>query len=854
MKDHQVNLMVLRCKAEEALAKAQSLSDPEGLDSDLSLATVLEELRIYQTELEIQNQELAAAQGKFSTALAKYRALFSNLPLPLLLVDVRGFVVEANLQAQSLLGQRHNLNLQNRAVIQFFDAESKGAIYACLRPSTSEESRQVGPLGLRLANGETVPYQVNVIQIADEGTNELLALLVLTDRSAEYALRESEHTFQSFSDSSMALIWASGLDKLCFYFNRGWLEFTGRTLEEEYGNGWVEGVHADDLARCMRIYEDNFDKCRPFSMDYRLRHRDGEYRWIRDIGTPRYDTKGKFCGYIGHCMDIHDRVEAERQLRTLSAVVEQSPESIVITDHNAVIRYVNPACEATSGYTRDELIGHNPRIFNSGLTPQPIYQDMWATLLAGRPWAGHFSNRTKAGEELFEHVRVAPMRDASGKITSFFSIKQDVGEKKRLDEELDTYRHHLEELVARRTAELASAKDAAEAANRAKSTFLSNMSHELRTPMNGVMGMVDMALRRATDPQQIDWLNKSKSSAHHLLAVINDILDISKIEVDRLSLETTHFKFADVLENIPSLLGHKAQEKQIDLLFDLEHGVSSETFLGDPLRLSQILINLTGNALKFTERGSITIRARRLEDHPEGVLLHIEVVDTGIGISPEDQKRLFTAFEQADNSMTRKYGGTGLGLLISKRLVQLMSGEIGVESTLGQGSTFWFTVRLGKSTDAVLSAPTFLQAHARRRLIAEYSGTRILLAEDEPINQEVSGLLLEDIGLVVDLAEDGLMALELAKQNTYALILMDMQMPKMNGVDATKAIRALSAYAQTPILAMTANAFGEDRQICIDAGMNDHIAKPVDPDLLYETLLTWLEKHGVWRLGCRNPL
>ena len=424
-------------------------------------------------------------------------------------------------------------------------------------------------------------------------------------------------------------------------------------------------------------------------------------------------------------------------------------------------------------------------------------------------------------------------------VGSFNHLLQVLGER---EAELNQHRHHLESLVEERTAALSIAKEAAETANRAKSSFLANMSHELRTPMNAIMGMTDLALRRASDAKQIDQLHKVNNASHHLLSVINNILDISKIEAERLTLEQIDFRLGSVLENLSSLLSQKASGKGLRLLIDIAPELANRSLCGDPLRLGQILLNLTGNALKFTTQGSVSIRVQISEERPADLLLRFDVSDTGIGISPEDQKRLFTAFEQANGSTTRQYGGTGLGLAICKRLAQMMGGSIGIESDPGVGSNFWFTVRLSKSTQPLAVSILPSTAAAETRIKQRYNGARVLLAEDEPINQEVSRGLLEEVGLVVDLAADGLLAVDMAKATNYALILMDMQMPLLDGVDACKAIRLCPGRENTPILAMTANAFEEDRQRCFEAGMNDHIAKPVDPDLLFETLFKWLQK------------
>ncbi|KAB2963124.1 ATP-binding protein [Zoogloea sp.] len=407
-------------------------------------------------------------------------------------------------------------------------------------------------------------------------------------------------------------------------------------------------------------------------------------------------------------------------------------------------------------------------------------------------------------------------------------------------EELRKYQFHLEEQVSQRTAQLQAAKQAAEAASRAKSTFLANMSHELRTPLGGIVGMIRLARFRMADPQGRDQLDKANLAADHLLSVINDILDISKIEADQLVLEASDFQLQTILDSVASIVGLKAREKGLAFGFDLSPGLAGQQFRGDALRLRQILLNLATNAVKFTEQGSITLRVRELERSALEARLRFEVADSGIGIGLVDQARLFSAFEQADNSMTRKYGGTGLGLVISKRLVALMGGQIGVDSSPGCGSLFWFELALPLSFTPAAEeegADADILATEIRRL---HAGKRVLVAEDEPINQEVARIMLEDVGLQVDVAEDGEQAVRLAADTDYALILMDMQMPVMNGIEATHAICAGGRNRQTPILAMTANAFIEDRERCLAAGMRSHIAKPVIPENLYGMLLKWL--------------
>lgn len=448
----------------------------------------------------------------------------------------------------------------------------------------------------------------------------------------------------------------------------------------------------------------------------------------------------------------------------------------------------------------------------------------------------------KDGVIIDASVSVRCVRDQDGSPDYFLVLIQDISARKKAEAELREYQQQLEQMVDARTHDLAIAKEAAEAANQAKTTFLANMSHELRTPMNGILGMIGLARMRMTEPQGLDQIDKAKRAAERLLVLLNDILDLSKIEAERLTLEVAPFRLGAMLESFEALFRHRAEEKGLMLTINLPAELVCRTLLGDRLRLEQVLTNLIDNAIKFSDCGEVSVRVQQVSEDQGSVLLRFEVQDQGIGIDPEVQKRLFNAFEQADSSMTRKYGGTGLGLAISKHLVVMMGGEIGIKSLSGAGSTFWFSVRLSaiKENAVVRTVQPMVDGSNVECMRREFSSVRVMIAEDEPINREIVVILLEEAGLVVDVAEDGEQSLELARQNRYTLILMDIQMPRLNGFDATKAIRDDSLNRKTPILAITANAFDTDRQLCLEAGMDDHIPKPINRDVLYAALLKWL--------------
>jgi PAS domain S-box-containing protein len=545
--------------------------------------------------------------------------------------------------------------------------------------------------------------------------------------------------------------------------------------------------------------------------------------------------------FIGLVSDNTQRKADQDQLRKFGLAMAQSPEMIVITTPDALIEYVNEAFVNNTGFSRLELIGQNLSMVDSGNTSPGTYEGLWQTLARGEVWRGEFYSRRKDGSQYLDSTKAAPLRQADGAITHYVLVKEDVTEKRRNEEELERHRHHLEQLVAQRTEELSVARQAADAANSAKSAFLANMSHEIRTPMNAILGMAYVLRQDLNKPEQVKRLDTINNAGQYLLEIINNILDLSKVEADRLQLENVNFQLTKLFDGVAAITHDLAAKKGLQIKFELD--TEAKWLHGDLTRLHQVLLNYVGNAIKFTSKGCITVRVMQTREDSDGLWLRFEVEDSGIGLTAEQIDRLFQPFEQADNSITRKYGGSGLGLSIASRLVKLMGGDVGVKSTPGVGSTFWFTACLQRGVVGNLVGQVEDRLDGIKLLKENHSGARILLVEDDEFNREVTIEILQEAGLRLDEAENGYEGVAKAAAKQYDLILMDMHMPKMDGLEATRRIRALPSGKKVPIVAMTANVYEDDRRACEAAGMNDFVSKPVVPKAFFLTILKWLSMH-----------
>ena len=808
-----------------------------------------------------------------AATLAAIQAILDAAPSALLMADKQGRVLHANpaccrcfgyddggLNARSmeqLIPDAMRSNGQGREL--FARAQLPGRVLTALRGDGARFPAMVHLAPARLAGRDLV----------------ILSLRDMTQRQrAEEVLQASSARYRLIVQTAAEGIWMiDANDQTCFV-NPTMARMLGYDVEHMLGRSLASFM--DEEGRAL-LYDhlQRRSNGQATQGDARLFRSDGTALWCMISTTLVSADDGSYAGMLAMITDITARRAAESALRQnsarLASIFNAVNSGLVMVDSSGQVVERNAAAARMLAAAADgQQLWRGVREDGSAIGPDS--HPVQLALITGEPVRDVVMGLPQPdGALTWISVNAEPIHDEQQRVALVVACLADITSYKRSETALRELNDTLEERVAERTRELDQAKKLAEVASQTKGQFLANMSHEIRTPMNGVIGMAYLALKTELDPRQRDYLEKIRFAGEHLLGIIDDILDISKIEAGKLEIEHADFALDHVIQTLTTVVAPKAASRELELVFDIEADLPP-VLRGDPLRLGQVLINYTNNAIKFSEKGQIDIRVRRVVGDANSCVLRFEVADRGIGLTEAEMSRLFQSFEQADPSTTREYGGTGLGLAICKQLAQLMGGEVGVQSQPGLGSTFWFTARLGiahavpppaphagphsaphtaphsaQFTDVpalihqVSDAAAELLASARSgAMLDALREARILLVEDNAFNQQIALEMLEDVGCSVCLAANGLEALELLRQAAFDCVLMDVQMPLMDGLEATRRIRADAGLAHLHVLAMTATATTEDRERCLQAGMNDFISKPIQPASMYQTIANWL--------------
>ncbi len=682
-------------------------------------------------------------------------------------------------------------------------------------------------VGLR-KNGTMLHLSIAVSPIFDQAGAVSGSSAIMRDISprirAEQELRESDERFRIMADGCPALMWVTDASGGNQFINRAFREFAGTTYEETEGQKWQLLLHPDDAPGYIAAFQRACCEQAPFQCEVRMRKANGEWRWLASHAAPRFSPDGEFLGYVGLSPDITERKQAEAARQASEEKFRQLAENVrevfwMLSPATGEMIYVSPAYEQVWGRSCASLYA-NPLDWAEAIHPsdQERAHQAFARQMNGEACDSEYRIRTPGGQEKWIRDRAFPIRDQNGQLIRVAGIAEETTERKRYEQEL------------------IQARVLADGANQAKSRFLANMSHEIRTPMNGVMGMMQLLMDTDLSAEQRRYAEVAVSSARSLLSLIDDILDLSKIEARRVVLEKRNFQIRPTVSEVVELARVAAAAKGLRLVSTISPEIP-RVVCGDSHRLRQVLNNLCGNAIKFTERGEVRVETTLVEQSGGKATLRFAVSDTGIGIPADRAANLFAPFVQADTSTTRKYGGTGLGLAISRQLVEMMGGSIHLESNQGEGSTFWFTATVGVPPETAEGT-----GEARRETREGSPGKRqerILVVEDNAINREVAEAQLQKLGYQPGVVSGGAEALAEIKKSRYDLVLMDCEMPGMDGFEATRRMR-LSNHTSLPIIALTANAMASDRERCLNAGMNDYLSKPVELKALAEAIERWL--------------
>ena len=655
-----------------------------------------------------------------------------------------------------------------------------------------------------------------------------------TQRLSE-ALLEAENRSQRRVELLSEVIFETAAGGGLVYVNNAWRGIFGEEPQDCLGLDIRDYLEPDSRAAFEALLAPRPDAGSACA-ELCFRRRDGQRRWTT-VSLAQLPQGG----LLGVIHDITSRKAAQDEIAKLSLVASFTDNLVVITGADGRVEWVNQAFVQRTGFGLDDMIGcpYGQMLQGPGTDAAAVARIRQA-LAEGVSVREELLNYTRSGEPYWVALQITPVRGAAGRLEHFVSVQADITEKKRQDQALLDQKQDLERHVAMRTRELVKAKEDAEAATRAKSAFLANMSHEIRTPLNAIVGFAHLCLQTALDPKQRDYVAKTEQAARSLMQIVNDVLDFSKIEAGRLVLEQAPFELSRVLAQVDAIAGSAARHKGLGFGIRVAPDVP-DALLGDAMRIEQVLLNLASNAVKFTEQGAVAIVVERVAGAGPTVDLRFHVHDSGIGISQPKLQRLFAPFSQADESTARLYGGTGLGLAICDRLVDAMGGAMLVDSEPGRGSTFTFTARFDRADAQGRPRASATAPADRARVRERLAGRRVLVVEDNEFNQIVLRDLLRGVGLVTVLAANGTEALvRLQSDPPYDLVVMDVQMPGMDGHEATRRIRANPCLQGQVILGMTANATLEDRQRCLEAGMDEVHPKPIDPDLLYRTLLQLL--------------